>query len=97
MREVVDDGEDEAVEVPEYVPPDDVPLDVPAAKAKAARYEETERMFNRGKGARNNVGKVQRYTPPMHIKRQVVGMIQADHTLEDVQHVWDVTGEKVVY
>ena len=54
--EVVDDGEDEALEVPEYVPPDDVPLDDPVTKAKVAQYEEMKRMFNRGKGARNSVG-----------------------------------------
>ena len=32
-----------------------------AAKEKAARYEQTKRLFNRGKGARNAVGKVERY------------------------------------
>ena len=86
----------EAVEVPEYVPPDDVPLDDEAAKEKAARYEQTKRLFNRGKGARNAVGKVERYTPPIHIKRRAVAMIEAGHTLEEVrQHVWDVTREKV--
>ena len=46
------------MEVPEYVPPDDVPLDDLAAKAKAVRYEETKWMFNKEKGARNSVGKV---------------------------------------
>ena len=84
------------MEVPEYVPPDDVPLDDQAAKEKAARYEQTKRLFNLGKGARNAVGKVERYTPPIHIKRRAVAMIEAGHTLEEVrQHVWDVTREKV--
>ena len=88
---------DEAVEVPEYVPPDDVPLDNDAAKEKAARYEQTKRLFNQGKGARNSVGKVEHCTPPpqIHIKWRAVAMIEAGHTLEDVrQHVWDVTREK---
>ena len=59
---IVDDGEDDTVEIPEYVSPDDVPLDDPAAKVKAARYEDVQRMFNKGKGACNRVSKVHYYT-----------------------------------
>ena len=84
------------MEVPEYVPPDEVPLDDEGVKEKVARYEQTKRVFNRGKGARNAVGKVVCYTPPIHIKRRAVAMIEAGGTLEDVrQHVWDVAGGKV--
>ena len=42
-------------------------IDDEAAKEKAARYEQTKRLFNRGKGARNSVGKVERCTPPIYI------------------------------
>ena len=79
----------EAVEVPEYVPPDDVPLDDEAAKEKAARYEQTKRLFNRGKGARNAVGKVERYqygpNPVVHcLCRHVLKLGPRD--------LWEATG-----
>ena len=59
---------DEAVEVPEYVTPEDVPCDDAAAKEKAARYKQTKGLFNRGKGVRNSVGKLECCIPPIHIK-----------------------------
>ena len=37
--EVVDDGEDEAVEVLEYAPPDDVPLDLLRRRRRSMRKQ----------------------------------------------------------
>ena len=67
-----------------------------ASKAKAERYLQTKRNFNRGVGNRNGAGKAVRYTPPMYVKRRAAQMVQDGMDLETIrQKIWDVTAEKV--
>ena len=67
-----------------------------ASKAKAERYLQTKRNFNRGVENRNAVGKAFRYTPPMYVKRRAAQMVQDGMDLETIrQKIWDVTAEKV--
>ena len=82
--------------VPEQVA--EVPEDAEeqgAECAKAKRFAEVRKKFNRGKGSRNCVGKETHFTVSLNLKRRAFQMMDDNISFPEIQRkMWDLTGEK---